>query len=54
MSSVLLPEQLATIKRRTNKELTNEADITPILDLLLLGNSNISGETIFVDGGISI
>ncbi len=55
MSSVLLPEQLATIKRRTpTKKLTNEADITPILDLLLLGNSNISGETIFVDGGISI
>ncbi len=54
MSSVLLPEQLNTIKRRTpTKHMTTEENITPLLDMLLLEDTNITGETILIDGGIS-
>ena len=54
MSSVLTTEQLETIKRRTpTKNMTNEENITPVLDMLLLEKTNITGETILIDGGIS-
>tara|TARA_B100000902_G_scaffold384778_1_gene425343 strand:+ start:5764 stop:6489 length:726 start_codon:yes stop_codon:yes gene_type:complete len=54
MSSVLLPEQINTIKRRTpTKHMTTEENITPVLDLLLLEDTNITGESILIDGGIS-
>jgi len=55
MSSVLLPQQLETIKRRTpTHQLTVEHQITPLLDILLFEDTNITGQTVFVDGGITI
>lgn len=55
MSSVLLPEQMRAIKRRTpTGELSNEDNIMKVLDLLLSRTTNIHGQTIFVDGGITI
>jgi 3-oxoacyl-[acyl-carrier protein] reductase len=55
MSSVLLPEQMQTIKRRTpTGELSNEENIMTVVDLLLSRTTNIHGQTIFVDGGITI
>jgi len=54
MSSVLSHEQLATIKRRTpTQKLTSADQILPILDVLLFGDTNITGQTIVVDGGTS-
>ena len=54
MSSVLLPEQIDTIKRRTpTKQMTTEENITPVLDLLLFEDTNITGENILIDGGTS-
>lgn len=54
MSSVLSPEQLTTIKRRTpTHQMTNELNLMPVLDLLLFGNTNITGQTISVDGGVT-
>jgi 3-oxoacyl-[acyl-carrier protein] reductase len=54
MSSVLSPDQLATIKRRTpTHQLTNDANLLPIVDLLLFGDTNMTGQTVVVDGGIS-
>jgi 3-oxoacyl-[acyl-carrier protein] reductase len=55
MSSVLLPSQLESIKRRTpTKRLTTEKQIMSVLELLLYRETNITGQTIFVDGGITI
>lgn len=55
MSSVLLPEQLDAIKRRTpNGILTEPENVVHILDTLLSGQSNINGQSIFIDGGASI
>jgi 3-oxoacyl-[acyl-carrier protein] reductase len=55
MSSVLLPEQMDTIRRRTpSGDLTNEANVFAVVDLLLSRETNIDGQTITVDGGISI
>lgn len=52
MSSVLNPEDLATIRRRTpTARLVTAADILPVLDLLLLGETNMTGQTVVVDGG---
>ena len=54
MSSVLSPEQLATIKRRTPTQLlTGDDNLMPVLDMLLFANTNITGQTIVVDGGTS-
>jgi 3-oxoacyl-[acyl-carrier protein] reductase len=54
MSSVLLPEQLAAIKRRTpSGALSNDANIFRVVDLLISGSTNIQGQVIFVDGGIT-
>jgi 3-oxoacyl-[acyl-carrier protein] reductase len=55
MSSVLLPEQLDAIKRRTpNGQLSEPEHITRLADLLLSGTTNINGQSLFVDGGASI
>lgn len=54
MSSVLSPDQLATIKRRTpTQKLTTDFQIMPVLDMLLFGDTNMTGQTIVVDGGTS-
>ena len=55
MSSVLLPEQMATIRRRTpTGVLSGEEDVLAAVDLVLSRVSNIHGHTLTVDGGISI
>lgn len=54
MSSVLLPEQLATIKRRTpSGALSNDDNIFRVVDLVISGTTNMQGQVIFVDGGIT-
>lgn len=54
MSSVLSPEQLSTIKRRTpTNQLVNDANLLPLIDLLLFADVNITGQSFVVDGGIS-
>jgi 3-oxoacyl-[acyl-carrier protein] reductase len=55
MSAVLSQDQLATIKRRTPTcTLTKDHQILPILDMLLFSDTNITGQTIAIDGGASI
>jgi 3-oxoacyl-[acyl-carrier protein] reductase len=55
MSSVLLPSQLDTIRRRTpTGMLTREEDVLLVADMLLAGQSNVDGQVIAVDGGITI
>jgi 3-oxoacyl-[acyl-carrier protein] reductase len=54
MSSSLAQQQLETIRRRTPTErLCREEDVLPALDLLLFGESNITGMTYNIDGGSS-
>ena len=54
MSSVLLPEQLATIKRRTpSGQLSNDENIFRVVDLVISGTTNMQGQVVFVDGGIT-
>ncbi len=54
MSSVLSPDQLATIRRRTpTQHLTSDHQLVPVLDLLLFADTNMTGQTIVVDGGTS-
>lgn len=54
MSSVLRPEQLNTIKRRTpSGSLSNETNIFNIVDLIISRTTNIQGQVIYVDGGIT-
>ena len=54
MSSVLAPEQLEVIRRRTpTGRLIGEEDLLPILDALLLGPAVVTGQTVVVDGGAS-
>jgi len=55
MSSVLRPEQLATIKRRTpSGQLSNDENIHRVVDLILSGTTNMQGQVVVVDGGITI
>ncbi|MBX9740480.1 MAG: SDR family oxidoreductase [Beijerinckiaceae bacterium] len=55
MSSVLLPEQMDVIRRRTpTGVLSNEQDVFVAVDLLLSRTANIQGQTVTVDGGITI
>ena len=55
MSSVLLPEQMDTIRRRTpTGALSSEEDVFAAVDLFLSRKSNIHGQTLMVDGGITI
>ena len=52
MSSVLKPEDHARILRRTpTSRLSISADLLPVLDLLLFAETNLTGQTIIVDGG---
>ncbi|MEY8120512.1 SDR family NAD(P)-dependent oxidoreductase [Falsihalocynthiibacter sp. BN13B15] len=54
MSSVLKPEQLDTIKRRTpSGSLSNDENIFKVVDLVISGTANIQGQVLFVDGGIT-
>lgn len=54
MSSVLRPEQLATIRRRTpSGVLSNDENIFMVVDLVISGTANIQGQVLFVDGGIT-
>lgn len=54
MSSVLRPEQLATIKRRTpSGALSNDENIFKVVDLVISGTTNMQGQVVFVDGGIT-
>jgi 3-oxoacyl-[acyl-carrier protein] reductase len=54
MSSVLAPDQLEAIRRRTpTGQLVSEEDLLPALDSLLLGPGVVTGQTLVVDGGAS-
>ncbi len=54
MSSVLRPEQLATIKHRTpSGALSNAENIFNVVDLVISGKTNMQGQVVFVDGGIT-
>ena len=54
MSSVLRPEQLATIQRRTpSGALSNDENIFKVVDLVVSGTTNMQGQVVFVDGGIT-
>lgn len=54
MSSVLRPEQLAKIKRRTpSGALSNDENIFKVVDLVISGSTNMQGQVVFVDGGIT-
>lgn len=54
MSSVLRPEQLDTIKRRTpSGALSNDENIFKVVDLVISGTTNMQGQVVFVDGGIT-
>jgi len=54
MSSVLRPEQLETIKRRTpSGALSNDENIFKVVDLVISGTTNMQGQVVFVDGGIT-
>ena len=55
MSSVLLPQQIEAIRRRTpSGQLATEEHVLAVADLLLSRETNINGQTIAVDGGITI
>lgn len=54
MSSVLLPDQLEMIKRRTPSGfLSNDENIFKVVDLVISGVTNMNGQVVFVDGGIT-
>jgi 3-oxoacyl-[acyl-carrier protein] reductase len=54
MSSVLAAAQIDTIRRRTPTErLVGEKDVLPVLDLLLFGDINLTGQVLHVDGGLT-
>ncbi|MFV0430439.1 MAG: SDR family NAD(P)-dependent oxidoreductase [Arachnia sp.] len=55
MSSVLGPNQLDTITRRTpSGHLVEPDEVTPVLETLLFADTNINGQAIVLDGGGSI
>lgn len=54
MSAILSADQLGTIKRRTpTGRLTVAPQIAEVLDLLLFGDTNMTGQVVYVDGGIT-
>lgn len=54
MSAVLAAEQINTIRRRTPTErLIDHEDLLPVFDLLLFRDTNMTGQVIHVDGGLS-
>ncbi len=55
MSSVLAPRQIEVIKRRSATGKLSEPDeILPLVKMLLFENMNMTGQTIYVDGGSGI
>ena len=53
MSSVLAPEQLATITRRTStQKLVEPHNLLPVVDLLLFSDTNMTGQVLPIDGGV--
>ena len=55
MSAVLTEEQMNSIKRRTPTEsLTTADDVVRTLDYLLFEATNVTGQTIYVDGGAGV
>lgn len=55
MSSVLGPNQLETISRRTpTGRLVEPENVLPTLELLLFADTNINGQVLVIDGGGSI
>lgn len=55
MSNVLATDQLETIRRRTPTErLCTQEEMLPVLDMLLFASTNLTGQTIYVDGGAGI
>ncbi len=54
MSDVLTQEQMETIVRRTpTGRLTTADDLLPVLDFLLFKNTNMTGQVLYVDGGVT-
>lgn len=54
MSSVLRPEQLEKIKRRTpSGQLSQDENVFKVVDLVISGTTNMQGQVLFVDGGIT-
>jgi 3-oxoacyl-[acyl-carrier protein] reductase len=54
MSEALGLEQVSTIQRRTPTErLVTPENLLPLVDLLLFGETNMTGQVLLVDGGIS-
>jgi 3-oxoacyl-[acyl-carrier protein] reductase len=55
MSQSLSPQQMASITKRTpSGRLTEPSDLWPWIDLLLFGDTNMTGQIITVDGGASV
>lgn len=55
MSSILGQQQLESIRRRTpTQKLVKIEDIIPVFNLLMFEPINITGATLYVDGGASI
>ncbi len=55
ISSVLSPEQVEVIRRRTPTERSVQVeDVLPLMDLLLFGDINLTGQVLVVDGGMSV
>jgi 3-oxoacyl-[acyl-carrier protein] reductase len=55
MSSVLGPNQLDTISRRTpSGRLVEPGNVVPVIDMLLFEDTNINGQVIVLDGGSGI
>jgi 3-oxoacyl-[acyl-carrier protein] reductase len=54
MSEVLGTDQVSTIQRRTPTErLVTPEDLLPLVDLLLFAETNMTGQVLLLDGGIS-
>lgn len=55
MSSVLRPEDMETIRRRTpSGNLSSAENVFNVVDIVLSGKTNMQGQVVFVDGGITI
>lgn len=54
MSSALAPDEIEEIKRRTpTGRLTTQEHLLPWIELLLFGETNMTGQVIAVDGGLT-
>lgn len=55
MSRALAPEQVSAVERRTlTGKLITPEDVLPVLDLLLFGESSITGQVFHIDGGANV